>query len=169
MFRRLWTPCALALLLTCGCTLTLDFDAVSREEIPSDELISKDGWMATASNTLDTSSPAFAIDGLASTNWTTGQQQSPGMWLAVDFGVNLTFRIIQVDTLSERQDACQKVDVYTGDGKDQWTRVRADVPGDPELRIVFDPPVEAHAIKLILPLDVSSDRWWRVDELQLEK
>jgi hypothetical protein len=169
MIRGAWMPCGLALLLNCGCSLTLDFDQLSSGEAPSGELIPRDGWVATASDTLDMSDPAFAIDGLASTNWITGIQQAPGMWFAVDFGDTLVFRTIQVDALSDRQDACEKVDVYSGDANGQWTRIRANVPGDPELRIVFDKPVEAHALKLTLPADVTKDRWWRVDELRLLK
>jgi hypothetical protein len=158
-------------LLTCGCTQTLDFDAVSRDEVATDsgELISSELWLATASHTLDMSSPSFAIDRVASTNWITGVPQTPGMWLAIDFGETLAFRSIQVDAKSDRQDSCEKLDVYVSEDGESWDRVRADVPGDPELRIELGQQVSARSLKLTLPADVTKDRWWRIDELRLLK
>jgi hypothetical protein len=170
MFRCLLRLCSMTL-LTCGCTQTLDFDAVSRDDAVTDagELISNELWVATASHTADTSDPGFAIDSISSTNWITGVPQSPGMWLAVDFGETLAFRSIQIDARSDRQDSCEKLDVYASEDGESWNRVRANVPGDPELRIDLGERVSARSLKLTLPADVTKDRWWRIDELRLLK
>lgn len=170
MFRGALELCSITLVM-CGCTQTLDFDAVSQQKALGEdgELVSRDLWVASASHTLDMSDPAFAIDGTVSTNWISGATQSPGMWLAVDLGETVAVRTIQLDARSDRQDTAEKLDVYTSDDNEHWKRVRAGVPGDPEQSIDFAEPISTRGLKLSLAADVTKDRWWRVDELRVLK
>lgn len=172
MFRGKFELCCLAMLAS-ACTQTLDFDEVSSKQNvgsdPGSELLLPNGWVADASHSLPAAPPSYAIDGTTATAWTTGAPQLPGMWWSVDFGATLSFRTIHVDARAERQDACEKLDVYTSDDGTTWNRVLANVPGDPELTIDLMKPVSSRGLKLQLPADVTKDRWWRIDELQLLK
>lgn len=82
------------------------------------------GWTATASS----GAPAGALDGSASTRWTTGANQTGAEWLQLDLGANTLFSRLSVDNTNFAGTYPRNVEVKTSTDGITWASV-ANQPG----------------------------------------
>src|SRR5438477_886264 len=72
------------------------------------------GWVATASSSSSSDAPSKAIDGSASTRFSTGADQTAGQWFSLDMIQPQTFSQITIDPGSSTNDftrvSCAPVD-----------------------------------------------------------
>ena len=83
--------------------------------------LSHAGWSASASSTESGGSPANAIDGNASTRWSTGAHQSPGQWFQLDLGSAKTFQRLVLDSTNSPNDYPRGYAVYVSDNGTDWS------------------------------------------------
>jgi hypothetical protein len=139
---------------------------------PTDEVLSMQGWTATASHELG---PSFlaqnAIDGALGTNWTTGADQVAGVWFAVDMQARQVFFSVEL-VIANAEDAGHApaaVDVWLSQDGTFTDKALKNVPGAPRLRIDFDQPQLARHIRISLSPGVTRSKSWRIDELRVRQ
>jgi hypothetical protein len=139
---------------------------------PTNEVLSMQGWVATASHFgLSSALPPKAIDGSLVTDWISGADQMGDMWFAVDMQSVQVFYSIEllIDNSSNAGDAAESVDVSLSTDGTFPIKAKRNVPGAQKLRIDFEQPQVARHIKLSLSPGVSKTRWWRIDELRVRQ
>ncbi|MEV6303194.1 discoidin domain-containing protein [Actinoplanes sp. NPDC051861] len=106
----------------------------------------------------------LAVDGDASTRWSSGAAQAPGQYLQVDLGATRVFRSVAIDSggnlgdyargwrLSVSHDASSWRDVASGTGAAQLTTVKLPLTRARYLRITST---------------ASSPNWWSIADLRL--
>src|SRR5205823_8673709 len=92
------------------------------------------GWTATASPGADTA--ADAVDGDASTRYTTGTGQAPGQYLQADFGRAIPARQVVFDTGTSTGDYPRGYTVAASTDGVTWSTVVASAAGTGQLTTV---------------------------------
>lgn len=125
-----------------------------------DNMISRAGWRATAFNDVNgTGSARNAIDGNASTRWSTNQTQESGQWFAVDFGKEITFNTALFDASSSPGDGPLGYYVEVYDAKTgSWKEVARGENGGSYLIVSFA-TVTASKIRITQTANASSGYW----------
>jgi hypothetical protein len=139
---------------------------------PTDEVLSMQGWVATASHEAQSAPAPRAIDGSLNTDWITGAEQVADMWFAVDMQQRQVFFSIELiidNEVDNGGDAPEAVDVWLSDDGTFTTKLIKNRQGAPKLRIDFDGPQVARHIKISLSPGVSKTKWWRMDELRVRQ
>jgi glucosylceramidase len=126
------------------------------------DLLPLTGATATASPAGET--PAAAVDGDASTRWSSGTAQADGQYLQVDLARATTFRRVAIDSGG-----------FTGDYARAWTlaastdgttwRTLATGTGTGQLTNVDLPPTRARHLRVTST--GSSGSWWSIADLRL--
>lgn len=129
--------------------------------VAEEYLLSRSGWKATAS--LNNGNASKAIDSSSSTRWDTGkgQNQAKGAWFAVDFGKDLTFNAIVLDTSESSGDGAGSytVEAYYSGG---WHEIAKGENGGSVTIVSFD---EITASKVRVTLGSSSKgNYWSIHE-----
>jgi hypothetical protein len=137
----------------------------------TDEVLSMQGWVASASHAAASAPAQRAIDGSLSTDWITGQDQVADMWFAVDMQERQVFFSIEliIQDAGNAADAPAAVDVWLSDDGTFTTKVLKNVPGEQQLRLDFETPQVARHIQISLSPGISKTRWWRMDELRVRQ
>ncbi|HMH45730.1 MAG TPA: discoidin domain-containing protein [Pyrinomonadaceae bacterium] len=94
-FRVRWGNESFSYTLNAGAAVTFSW---SGSPARTSQLLSRNGWVATASVSGSESVPANALDGNALTSWSTGQPQASGQWFQVDLGSARSFSRIVMDS-----------------------------------------------------------------------
>jgi glucosylceramidase len=134
--------------------------------MPSGEELSQMGWSGNASNNFNTDKASDAFDGDASTIWSTGAYQEPGMFFQVDLGAVRAFYAIDFEC-SITSDVPASLDVYLWQSGEPSSPVRTNVAGFPHTTIEFATPQVARYIRLVIAQKKSL--WWCIDELRVRK
>lgn len=139
---------------------------------PEPTLLARDGWKATAFNDPDGTRPAnregpgacSAIDGDDNTRWDTQAVQTPGQWFRVDFGRQITFDTVILDTTGSVNDgpAGYSVEVYYDNA---WHQVAEGVDAQAVLTLQI-PAVTASAIR-INQTGSKNGLYWSIHEFNL--
>lgn len=132
-----------------------------------DELLPRTGWEATAFNDESGYGNARnAIDGNASTRWSSEGPQASGQWFMVDFGNDITFNTAIFDTSASPNDGpnAYRVEVY--DTKtNTWQEVAQGEKASSTLIVTFD---ECTASRLrITQTSNAASGYWSIHEFYL--
>jgi len=120
------------------------------------------GWTATASSSAGGDVPSNALDGSASTRWSTGTAMANGQYYQVDLGTARTFDQVTVDAGGSTGDYPRGLSVQvSGDGA-SWTPVASATAVTASQTVTF---AQQTARYLRLVQTGSSTSWWSIAEL----
>lgn len=128
-----------------------------------DNLLPRAGWKATAFNDASGSGIArYAIDGNASTRWTTETAQASGQWFAIDFGKDEKFNTLILDSSASPNDGpkAYTVEIFEADGT--WKEVTSGEKGSSTMIVTF-PDVETSKIR-ITQTENTTGGYWSIHE-----
>jgi glucosylceramidase len=129
------------------------------------------GWTATASpsgpaNPCCTGDVAAnAVDGDASTRYSTGEGQAPGQYLQVDFGAAIPAGQIVFDTGASTGDYPRGYTVQTSTNGTDWNTVLSDGHGTGQFATVDLPGSAIQYVRLTLTTADPND-WWSVADVR---
>lgn len=108
-----------------------------------------------------------AIDGQTSTRWTTGQPQSPGQYIEIDFGSVEFINNVTLDSNVSPDDYPRSYDVYTSLDGSNWGDAIASGSGGSTTNINFD-AVDARFLRVE---QNGSDVffWWSIHEINVNE
>jgi glucosylceramidase len=124
--------------------------------------VSPQGWTATADPGADTA--ASAVDGDASTRYTTGTGQAPGQYLQVDFGRAIPARQVVFDTGVSTGDYPRGYTVTTSTDGTTWSTVVASAAGTGQFTTV---PLTGAPVRYVrITLTAASGSWFSVADVR---
>jgi glucosylceramidase len=129
--------------------------------------LDRSGWRATASTSEFRQGPELAIDGDLATRWSSGTDQRPDQWLAVDLGAARTFRAVTIDAGNSAGDYPRRYEVAVSDDGATWGAAIAGGAGDSDLFTVELPETTARHLRVRQTGAVA--RWWSIHELTLHR
>jgi hypothetical protein len=127
--------------------------------------LSRVGWVATASNTGGSDVPARALDGNASTRWSSGAAMSNGMWLEVDMQTAQSFNEVTMDSGGSTNDYARGYQVFVSNDGVSFGSAIASGTGSAALITVQFPTQSARYIKIVQT--GSASNWWSIAELNV--
>ena len=119
---------------------------------------------ATATAVPAGEDPAAAVDGDASTRWSSGQAQEPGQYLQVDLGRQVAFRRVQIDSGGNLGDYARGWQLSVSDDGIRWRQLAAGT-GTGQLTTVDVP--RTHARYLRITSTASAGNWWSIADVRL--
>ncbi|HEX3694125.1 MAG TPA: discoidin domain-containing protein [Polyangia bacterium] len=125
-------------------------------------------WTVSASNSAPLDPPGNAVDGVATTRWSTGVPQAPGLNYQIDFGGFVQLSELRLDTGGSPGDYPRGYQVMaSSDNFDFSNVIASDSPGDvapPNSVTTIDfPPTALRG--LIIQMTGTSGSWWSIHEL----
>jgi glucosylceramidase len=126
------------------------------------EAVPLDGATATAVPPGD--DPAAAVDGDASTRWSSGQAQEPGQYLQVDLGSRTAFRRVAIDSGGNLGDYARGWQLSASDDGTTW-RTLASGAGTGQLTNVDVRRTSARYLRITST--ASAGNWWSIADLRL--
>jgi glucosylceramidase len=135
-----------------------------RNAVPRDRFapVPLRGAVATAEPTGER--PDLAVDGDASTRWTSGQAQQPGQRLQVDLGRPTTFRRVAIDSGGNLGDYARGWELAVSADGVAWRTV-ATGTGTGQLTTADLPRTRARYLRLTTT--AAAGNWWSVADLRL--
>ncbi len=121
----------------------------------------RSSWMASAFGSWtsgDGGPPSSALDGSSSTRWTSGANQAPGQWFAINLGTPAT--LASITLRSSRPGDIPAVVTLELDGS-VLPASAASSPGVLELR--FE-PTRTSSVRLVLAAAAAD--WWSIDDFE---
>jgi hypothetical protein len=109
-------------------------------------------------------SPAAAVDGDASTRWSSGQAQQPGQYLQVDLGPTGAFRQVAIDSGGNLGDYARGWQLAVSDDATSWRTV-ASGAGTGQLTTVDLPRTRARYLRITST--GSAGNWWSISDIRL--
>ena len=129
------------------------------------QMMSRQGWVATASNTKSDEGPTSnALDGKTDTRWTSGAGLSSGMWFQLDMGYPRDFDQIVIE--SSASDFPDKgYSVYATD--DTSKLGTAIYTGNSAVKetVTLTKPARSQFIRLVS--GTGSGNWWSINEINV--
>jgi O-glycosyl hydrolase len=123
--------------------------------------LSRTGWTVSASSSSG-DVPANAIDGDASTRWSSRQGQSNGDWFQVDMGSPQAVSGLLIDSAANTGDFARYYQVYISIDGLNWGSAIASGPGAGQLARVVFPTVTTRFIRVVQL--GSTGNWWSIAE-----
>ena len=123
-------------------------------------------WAATASSTESGGSPLNAIDGDINTRWSTGAQQTSGMWFQVDMGQNNTFHGLVLNAASSSSDYPRGYQVNVSTDGVNWGSPIATGAGSSAITAISFATQTARYIRVTQTGSVSGT-WWSIHEFNV--
>ena len=133
--------------------------------------VAPSGWTATASPSGPTNPcctgdvAANAVDGDASTRYSTGEGQAPGQYLQVDFGATIPARQIVFDTGASTGDYPRGYNVQTSTNGTDWNTVLSDGQGTGQFTTIDLPGSAIQYVRITLTTADPND-WWSVADVR---
>jgi glucosylceramidase len=146
---------------------TLPAGAVATVSWGSGGSLDRSSWRATASTSEFRQTPDLALDGDLATRWSSGVDQYPDQWLAIDLGAARTFRAITLDTGVSTGDYPRRYEVQLSADGVTWGPAIASGAGDSELFTIAVPETTARHLRV--RQTATADRWWSIHELTLHE
>lgn len=133
---------------------------------PSDQptVLSRAGWGATASSAAG-GDAANALDGNASSRWSTGADQTTGQWISIDMREPRTFSQVTIDTGSSANDFPIGYQVFASNDGYSWGAPLASGSGASGLLTVVFPAQSARFLGVVQT--GSGSHWWSIAELNV--
>jgi subtilisin family serine protease len=129
---------------------------------PSLVALPRAGWRAMGSNATGT---AAALDGDATTRWSTGTAQRNGEFFEVDFGAPLTFSRVTLDSHGTANDFPVGYEVYVSNDGVTWGAAVAKGAGTGDLVVIDFAPQTARYLRVVQT--GSSSTWWSIYEINV--
>ncbi|NDC37349.1 MAG: discoidin domain-containing protein [Proteobacteria bacterium] len=111
----------------------------------------------------------FAVDGIASTRWDTGEMQHPGQEFGLDLGEVQLLKKITLETTGSPMDYPRGLQVLTATEPDHYAQI--DQPAVESTRAIttlnFSPPARARYVRL-QQTGVSPVNFWSIHELAID-
>ncbi|MCL4516322.1 MAG: discoidin domain-containing protein [Firmicutes bacterium] len=130
----------------------------------SEPAISRSGWTASASSTESGGSTGNALDGNASTRWSSGTAQVNGQWFQVDMGQNQTFDRVLLDAGTSTNDYPRGYQIQVSTDATSWTTVASGTNSNVALLVEF--PVQVARYLKVVQTGTSTS-WWSIHELNV--
>jgi len=128
-------------------------------------VLPRDGWSAKASDSYVDDSPNEVLDSVGG-RWTSGTEQTVGMFIEVDMGKLQTFFSIVLTCDEALPDAPVQFDVFLStDGK--YGAPATTVYGGAISTAKFDTARLARYVKIVLTKP--KNKWWSINELNVFK
>lgn len=128
-------------------------------------ILSRGGWVASASSTDSGGSPARAIDGDIATRWSTGANQANGQWFQVDMGATNTFYQIVLDVTSSSGDYPRGYRVNVSNDGSNWGYAVATGAGSSAVTTISFTTNTARHIRVTQT--GNSGPWWSIHEFNV--
>jgi hypothetical protein len=124
------------------------------------------GWVATASSTGGADVPAQAIDGVATTRWSTGAAQVSGQWFQVDMLAAQTFTQIVMDSSCSAGDYAHGYQVFVSNDGANWGAAVASGAGTANVITV---PFASQTARYVSVVQTSNTpaNWWSMCEFNV--
>jgi glucosylceramidase len=119
---------------------------------------------ATATATAAPDDAVLAIDADASTRWSSGQAQTPGLSLTIDLGQATTFRRIAIDAGGNLGDYARGWRLEVSSDRTNWHVAAAGV-GTGQLENVDVPETTARYLRISTTQSVGN--WWSIADIRL--
>jgi glucosylceramidase len=129
-----------------------------------DDLAPVDITGATAAATSAATDAPLAVDGDASTRWSSGQAQAPGQNVTVDLGHAKRFSRVAVDSGGSLGDYARNWQLETSDDGTNWT-IRASGTGSAQLTTIDVPSTKARYLRISSTGDAGN--WWSIADVRL--
>ena len=108
--------------------------------------------------------PAAAVDGDASTRWSSGQAQEPGQYLQVDLGRRVAFRRVEIDSGGNLGDYARGWQLSVSNDGTRWHQLAAGA-GTGQLTAVDVPRTRARYLRIAST--ASAGNWWSIADVRL--
>lgn len=132
-------------------------------ELKDEGILPRNGWKATAFNDeAGTRIAKNAIDGNSASRWSTEGAQSAGQWFAVDFGKELQFNTVILDTSSSSGDGPAEYEVEAYYGND-WHKIAEGKNGSAVSFIAFD-RIKASKVRVTQTSTGVKTGYWSIHE-----
>jgi glucosylceramidase len=129
--------------------------------------VAPSGWTATANPSPSAASgdvAANAVDGDASTRYSTGTGQAPGQYLQVDFGREIPARSVVFDTGTSLGDYPRGYTAQVSTDGTRWTTVVTNAAGTGQFTTVS---LDGRPVRYVrVTLAASSGSWWSVADVR---
>jgi glucosylceramidase len=119
---------------------------------------------ATATATSATTDARLAVDGDASTRWSSGQTQSPGQNVTIDLGKAKKFSRVAVDSGGNLGDYARSWQLETSTDGSNWT-VKATGTGTAQLTNIDVAATKARYLRVSSTGDAGN--WWSIADVRL--
>jgi glucosylceramidase len=119
---------------------------------------------ATATAVPAGEDPAAAVDGDASTRWSSGQAQEPGQYLQVDLGRRVAFRRVVLDSGGNLGDYARGWRLSVSDDGTRWRTLAAGA-GTGQLTVVDVPRTRARFLRVTAT--AGAGNWWSIADVRL--
>jgi glucosylceramidase len=148
---------------------TLPGGALATFTWPADRSLRPDLRQVSLAGATATAVPAgddaaAAVDGDASTRWTSGQAQAPGQYLQIDLGAVKSFRQVTIDSGGNLGDYARGWQLSTSDNGADWRTV-ASGTGTGQLTTVDLPPTRDRYLRITNT--GSAGNWWSIADVRL--
>ena len=128
--------------------------------------VTRNGWVATSSTALSgTNYQSNAIDGSATTRWTTGANQANGQTFQLDMAVPETFTGLTVDAGTSTGQYPRGYQVFVSSDGTNWGSAIATGTGTTELLVINFPIQTARYLKIVQTGTATTP--WAIQELNL--
>lgn len=132
--------------------------------------VDRSGWRVSASSTpadpcCTADTAAKAIDGTASTRWSTGQAQQPGQWFQLDLGAPRKFTRVVLENGSSTGDHPRSYTVHASDNPSSWGNPIATGQGNDPVTSIQLPATTARYLRITQ--NGNAGNWWSISELNL--
>ena len=127
------------------------------------QALNRDKWALSSSANGDDLN--LAIDGDSNTRWATGKTQSDGDWLVVDFGEQLIFNRVILNSEESPNDHPINYGVFVSDDGVDWGAVIVSGEGEPTTQIDL-PEITTRYLR-IEQYGTSNQYWWSIYELNV--
>jgi fibronectin type 3 domain-containing protein len=129
-------------------------------------VLSRVGWIASSSTTGG-DSPANAIDGVASTRWSTGASQTSGQWFQVDMGTTNTFNEIVLDATASSGDYPRGYQVNVSNDGINWGNPVSSGNGTSAVITITFPNTVARFIRVTQTRSGVTGNYWSIHEFNV--
>ena len=131
---------------------------------PSQQALPRTGWVVTASSSGGADVPANAVDGNATSRWSTGTPEVNGQWYDVDLGSVKTFDQVSIDVSASAGDYPRGLTVQGSNDNATWTTLGTAAPTTATTTVTFSAASDRYV--RLLQTGTSSS-WWSIDELNV--
>jgi hypothetical protein len=128
--------------------------------------LNRSGWVASASLTCQSDVPAHALDGAASTRWSSGVNQASGQWFQVDMKTPQVFDGLSIDATTSTGDYPRGFQVSVSNDGTSWGTPVATGAGTSALVTISFPTQSARFFRITLTKGISTN-WWSIGELNV--
>jgi fibronectin type 3 domain-containing protein len=138
-------------------------DSASASAAPTGIIVSRSGWIASAS--VNSGNASKAIDGTASTRWDTSGPQTPGQWFQINMGSTNSFYKLVLDATASPNDYPRGYQVEVSNDGVNWSSSIATGAGSSAITTITFPSQTARYIRVTQT--GSAGNYWSIHEFNV--